>query len=122
MSELQLGLAAIGAAVVVGVFFYNKWKELQYRREAQGNFGSRHEDVLMRGGSRAGSAAAHAARSDRVEPVLETAGLGRGSPAELSETLDFIVQIEAVEEIPGEAVLGAAAAMRVGGPPGRPPR
>lgn len=112
MSELQLGLVGIGAAVVVGVFIYNKWQERRYRRDAEGSFKSRHEDVLMRTESRA-------APSDRVEPVLDSPE--RGSHGEttfgpgLSDTLDFLVEIESAEGIPGEAAIEAATPV----PPGR---
>lgn len=119
MSDLQLGLAGIGAAVVIGVFLYNKWQERQYRREAQGSFRSRHEDVLMRPENGAGPEAGNAkASTDRVEPVLDVpraeAHGGRDSAAELSETLDFIIPMESAEEIPGDAVIEAAAPVLAG--------
>lgn len=51
MSELQLGLLAIGAVVVIAVLAYNKWQELRYRRLAERSFGAGHKDVLMESGS-----------------------------------------------------------------------
>ncbi len=54
MSDLQLGLLVIGVLVVVGVIAYNKWQEMRVRRKAQAEFGSRHDDVLLEGGERAG--------------------------------------------------------------------
>ncbi len=50
MSELQMGLLAIGVIIVVAVLAYNKWQEVRYRRLAEQNFGSGHEDVLLRPG------------------------------------------------------------------------
>jgi ZipA, C-terminal FtsZ-binding domain len=50
MSDLQLGLLAIGVAVVAGVIAYNKWQEAKLRRRTEAAFGSRHGDVLLRGG------------------------------------------------------------------------
>lgn len=111
MSELQLGLLAIGAVVVAGVFFYNKWQEARYRREVQAGFGSRHDDVLMglRGGTREGDRALHA---DHADPALGTIdGQPEAPPAGLSEILDFIVPIETPEEVSGAAAAGAAADM-----------
>jgi hypothetical protein len=117
MSELQLGLVGIGAAVVVGVFLYNKWQELRYRREAEGSFRSRHEDVLMRAESGAEDRSA-AARSDRVEPVLEPSvpgPRGKANPGPgLSESVDCLVEIESAEEVAGEAVIEAAARVFAG--------
>lgn len=117
MSELQLGLVGIGAAVVVGVFLYNKWQERGYRREAEGSFRSRHEDVLMRAESGAEARNA-AARPDRVEPVLEFSAPVPHEKApsgpELSEALDFFVEVEPAEEIAGEAVIEAVARVFAG--------
>jgi hypothetical protein len=113
MGELQLGLLAIGAAVVAAVYLYNKRQERRYRREAEASFTSRHEDVLMRsrGGTERGK---DASGSDGVGPAFgsfdaSSEDLGASKPV-LSEILDFIVAIETPEEIHGAAVLEAAAA------------
>ena len=47
MSELQLGLAAVGVIVVLGIFGYNKWQERHARRDADARFKSDHDDVLL---------------------------------------------------------------------------
>ena len=47
MSELTLGLAAIGVAVVAAVLVYNFTQERRARREAQRAFGSTHADALL---------------------------------------------------------------------------
>ena len=47
MSELQIGLLAIGALVVVGVLAYNRVQERGAKRAAQLSFRSGHADVLM---------------------------------------------------------------------------
>ena len=47
MSELQIGLLAIGALVVAGVFAYNRMQERGARREAEQAFRSDHSDVLL---------------------------------------------------------------------------
>lgn len=46
MSELQLGLLAIGALLVAGVFAYNRYQERSAQRSAQANFRSGHQDTL----------------------------------------------------------------------------
>ena len=111
MSELQLGLLAIGAAVVAGVFFYNKWQERRYRREVQAGFTSRHDDVLM-GLKGSAEQADQAFSSDYADPALGSldgqAGAAGDSGRSLSELLDFVIPIETPEEVPGAAVLGAA--------------
>jgi ZipA-like protein with FtsZ-binding domain len=49
MSELQLGLLAIGVLLVVAVFAYNRWQEGAARRAAQSSVRGRPgEDVLLR--------------------------------------------------------------------------
>ena len=47
MSELQIGLLAIGAAVVAAVLVYNRVQEGRARRDAERSFRSGHEDVLI---------------------------------------------------------------------------
>ena len=69
MSELQLGLLAIGALVVVAVLAYNKWQELRYRKLAERSFGAGHEDVLM-GLGRADPANAGEPSDPQVENLL----------------------------------------------------
>jgi FtsZ-interacting cell division protein ZipA len=110
MSELQVGLLGVGAVIVAAVFFYNKWQERRYRREAEAGFASQHEDVLMRSGGGAEPGAPW--DSERVEPALvafeaerEDAGASR-----LSEFLDFIVSIEIPEEASAAALIAATAA------------
>lgn len=131
MSDLQLGLLAIGAVVVFAVLAYNKWQEARYRREAEGSLGSRHDDVLM--GAAESAAGAPAAPSttagvsattridQRIDPIFdgpETRTIPE-DPAVfeeplLAESTDFIVTIEASEDIDGEALIDAAAAPLAG--------
>jgi len=47
MSELQIGLLAIGVLVVGGVLAYNRFQERRARREAEHAFGPGHDDVLL---------------------------------------------------------------------------
>ena len=47
MSELQLGLLAIGVVLVVGVFAYNRRQESVARRTAEASVRSTHPDVLL---------------------------------------------------------------------------
>jgi len=47
MSELQLGLLAIGAVIVIGVLAYNRAQERRAGREAQRAFRSGHADALL---------------------------------------------------------------------------
>lgn len=49
MSELQIGLLAIGTLVVAGVLAYNRVQERGARREAERAFRSGHADVLLEG-------------------------------------------------------------------------
>jgi hypothetical protein len=119
MSDLQLGLLAIGVAVVVGVIAYNRWQEARARRRTEGAFASRHDDALLGGG---GAAAAPAAPV-RV-PVAETARVDRtiehtivvdgppaqqqpeAAPASLTATgldpgVDYIVELDCARPVAG---------------------
>ena len=59
MTDLQLGLAVIGALAVAAVLVYNRWQERALRRAAQRAFGAGHADVLM----------GHARREPTLEPL-----------------------------------------------------
>ncbi|HKW39062.1 MAG TPA: cell division protein ZipA C-terminal FtsZ-binding domain-containing protein [Burkholderiales bacterium] len=111
MGELQLGLIAIGTFVVAGVFFYNKWQERRYRRQAEAAFGSRHEDILMRAG---GEGSPPEGAPERIEPMLSSPSAApesaRASRQVLAESVDFIVPMEAEDDIAGAAILDAAGA------------
>jgi hypothetical protein len=110
MGELQLGLLAIGAAVVAAVFLYNRWQERRYRREAEASFSSRHEDVLMRSlaGSEQGKSAPGSDRPGQASGAWDASS--EASQPGLSEILDFIVTVETAKEIRAGAVLKLAAA------------
>ena len=47
MSELQLGLLGIGAAVIVLVLGYNKWQEWQFRKQSAKSMPQPDGDALM---------------------------------------------------------------------------
>jgi len=64
MSDFQIGLLAIGAAMIVLVIAYNKWQERRLRQQGNATFGSRHDDVLLAGQP------APAGLAERLEPVL----------------------------------------------------
>lgn len=93
MTELQLGLLAIGAVVVAGVFAYNRVQERRAQREAQRSFASGHDDVLLGGG--AGEARAPAA-AHRPEPQRE-----RPQP---DERIDYVIAIALKAPVPAAAV------------------
>jgi hypothetical protein len=62
MSELQIGLLIVGAAVVVGVIAYNRIQEARFRRRAEQAFAPDQGDALLE--------SAHAAGT-RIEPLLQ---------------------------------------------------
>jgi FtsZ-interacting cell division protein ZipA len=90
MSELQIGLLAIGALVVVGVLAYNRIQERGARRAAERAFRSSHVDILLdepagesvhaavpRPAPRAPASAEAVAPDSRIYYVIE---LGFGEP------------------------------------------
>ncbi|MBI4755261.1 MAG: cell division protein ZipA C-terminal FtsZ-binding domain-containing protein [Betaproteobacteria bacterium] len=90
MSELQLGLVALGVALVGGVLAYNKWQENQARRKAKDRFSSNHTDVLLDPGAAGNGATARrdaapgVQPAPRIEPTLdeqEVAGRGEAETA-----------------------------------------
>ena len=74
MSELQLGLLAIGVAVVAAVVIYNRLQERKAARDAQRAFGASYADVLDEAPGEAG-AKAHSRRGDGPAPGMPDARL-----------------------------------------------
>ncbi|OIP07415.1 MAG: hypothetical protein COW56_04800 [Rhodocyclales bacterium CG17_big_fil_post_rev_8_21_14_2_50_68_7] len=74
LSELQVALAALGAAAVAGVIAYNRWQERKFRREAERAFEGEHADVLL------GTQPPEAARVEPTMPAAEAAP-DAGEPA-----------------------------------------
>lgn len=84
MSDLQIGLLAVGALIVVGVLLYNGLQERRARRAAERAFGSQHADVLM------------GEPGQRREPSFEP-GVRRELPQEAAvlpdERLDYVIEL-----------------------------
>ncbi|MEW5863324.1 MAG: cell division protein ZipA C-terminal FtsZ-binding domain-containing protein [Pseudomonadota bacterium] len=85
MSELQIGLLAIGALVIGGVFAYNRIQERRARDAARRAFPSARADVLM-GAGQAPDSALPVATAARVE----TPG---GGPVEPDQRLDYVIEL-----------------------------
>ncbi|HEY4374372.1 MAG TPA: cell division protein ZipA C-terminal FtsZ-binding domain-containing protein [Burkholderiales bacterium] len=125
MSDLQIGLLALGALVVICVLAFNKFQEMRARREAARHFSSGHEDVLLKGGGEPGAAEKDVDRPPPrtwVEPTwneppaaeedipplppIEEGGVAVvraqvQSPAVLDERIDFIAELQFVEPLLG---------------------
>ena len=124
MSDLQLALLAIGAALVVAVFVYNKWQEARYRKLAENGLKSRPSDVLLRSSARPEPVT----EEPRVEPTWSAGADGEAAPpagvepvpaesvaaaqtGALSEVIDFIVPLETPAAVAGPVVLASAAGL-----------
>jgi hypothetical protein len=85
MTELQIGLAVIGALAVAAVVAYNRRQERGARRDAERAFGSGHADVLL----------AH----ERREPTLEPRRPAPPPGAVPAERVDYVIELT----LPGPA-------------------
>lgn len=96
MSELQIGLLAIGALVVAGVLAYNRVQERGARRAAERAFRSGHADVLMDSaaaapGGDAGTEAADPGMQEALRPSARAA-----PPPEAAQpdpAVDYIIEL-----------------------------
>jgi len=127
MSDLQLALLAIGVAVVVGVIAYNKWQEIRFRRRTEGAFGSRQDDVLLRGASAAEAVspptpvAAPAGRDRAIDHTMgnqddarQPAHEERAAPlaaAVLDAAVDYVVELDCARPVAGTEVAKHAQSM-----------
>src|SRR5256712_941474 len=89
MTDLQIGLAVIGALAVAAVLIYNRWQERGVRREAERAFGSGHADVLM---------------DERREPLLEPRRPQVAPGAISAEGIDYVIQVIPREPTPAAVV------------------
>lgn len=139
MSDLQLGLLAIGIAVVIAVIGYNKWQEVRLRRKTEGAFASSRDDVLMHQGAaaeptdfdqppaaeprdtgspaieRAPERVEHTIGDVDVEPAVPAAQPqaepARLRPAVLDADIDFIVGLDCAKPVSGRDVAAKAEAL-----------
>ena len=80
MTELQIGLAVIGALAVIAVVVYNRWQERRARRDVERAFGSGHADVLL--------------PEHRREPTLEPRRAATSPPgAAPAERVDYVIEL-----------------------------
>jgi len=85
VSDLQIGLLAVGALVVAGILGYNAFQERRARHTAERAFGSAHADVLMDGAS------------PRLEPRLDAParrGAGPESAMLPDSRLDYVIELQ----------------------------
>lgn len=121
MSDLQISLLIIGAAVICGVYLFNWQQQRRFRRTFEEAFDAERQDALLGTGE---------ASSERVEPQLATIedaparqearavspsvrqgqGLvGGGTPeaveiAGLDAAIDYVADVDADAPIPGAVV------------------
>jgi FtsZ-interacting cell division protein ZipA len=106
MSDLQLSLLVIGALVVLGVYLFNWWQELQFRRRAEQAFAHKHDDVLLR----AATETASDNPLDRIEPHISPAQMITEDIAPAADGNPAAEQMQPVQRADnGEAVIDYAA-------------
>src|SRR5512140_3087170 len=103
MSELQIGLLAIGAVVVAAVLVYNRIQEGRARREAERNFRSGHEDVLIgqpavAQDGEAGGDASHEAPRHVPRDVAPS------EPAQPDPAIDYIIEFSSRDPVAHDAL------------------
>ncbi len=94
MSELQIGLLAIGALVVAAVLVYNRSQERRAKREAEGAFRSGHDDVLLHQPVAAHGAEALSKGSSnvpRAAPLLSVRAAPADETAQPDPVIDYII-------------------------------
>jgi len=113
MTDLQIGLAAIGGSVVVAVISYNMWQEYKAKKSVQRAFSSEHDDVLMQPGAGTTSAA-----EKRVEPVLTTEAIS--SSAEMQAGSDAVSAENVIpapkKELPLDELVDCTIPLALGAP------
>jgi hypothetical protein len=105
MSELQISLLGIGIAVIVAVYLYNYWIQLQYKRRFGEAF-KPHEDALYH----SVSGKTPDMLIDEMEPdkIFQTDKVRAHSPDEvcglLDESTDYIVEVFPIGLVSADAL------------------
>lgn len=108
MSDLQISLLVVGAAVVAAVVLFNWWQERRFRKQADSAFQAPHIDPLM-----PDAGASPRDRLDRIEPDLAEPVFGESMP-------DVIVAIDEPHLHADAAPAPVAAPPHEPAPPPRP--
>src|SRR6187397_748377 len=90
MSELQLGLLAIGVVLVVGVFAYNRRQESVARRVAASSLRSGHADVLLEQSVPAHTVAAAPEKPAHTAPARTSSTTGSALP---DPRVDYVIEL-----------------------------
>lgn len=118
MSDLQLGLLAIGALVVAGVVLFNWLQERRLKARLEQAFGERPEDVLLRTASSSPASPIVPAQMEprvRREPVLTSPDGGEAVPQQdgeatlpeipaVDDEFEVVVGVDCQGEIPAGAL------------------
>jgi hypothetical protein len=83
MSDLQIGLLIIGIVTIAAVVAYNKIQDLKFRRLAEKNFTSNHDDALLEPAEISRQAESTSQSLDEFEPAVQV----RAEPARIEPTL-----------------------------------
>ena len=89
MSDLQIGLLALGAAIVVALLLFNWIQERRFRKQADAAFRSPVADALMQ------PAAPPRESHNRVEPALREPVLGVDTVNDIAQTNEPHLHIDA---------------------------
>ncbi|HZS65742.1 MAG TPA: cell division protein ZipA C-terminal FtsZ-binding domain-containing protein [Burkholderiales bacterium] len=99
MTDLQLGLLAIGVLAVIAVVIYNRWQERAARRDAERAFGSGHGDVLL------GEDRREPTQGARKEAAPEPRRPAPTPAARLpAERVDYVIELALPKPLPPSVV------------------
>jgi hypothetical protein len=127
MTELEVGLIAIGGTFLVGVVSYNKWQEYKAKKSVERAFSSDHDDVLMHAEPVAAATDAPATTAPRKEPTL-AADLdadmadpslltGEAQDRPLDATADtFVAPVQPQRELPVDELIDCVIPLEVAAP------
>lgn len=104
MSDLHVGLLAIGAAIVTAVLLYNWIQERRFKKQADAAFQVPVADVLMQ------PDAVPAERYPRIEPALREPEVDADAEEGAAAVIEPRLQVEAAADEPFHAAAAAPAA------------
>lgn len=119
MSDLQIGLIALGVLLILLVLGFNWWQDRRVRRKMQTHFPASEQDPLLGAGAAAGAASAGSGPAPRREPGMvgdaPRAPAGQAAPvdpgtdaddaAEPDPACEVVIEINFAEPVRGAELL-----------------
>jgi FtsZ-interacting cell division protein ZipA len=111
MSDLQISLLAVGAAVVLCVYLFNLWQERKLRQRTEQAFAHEHPDVLLEDAGtpvvkRVEPTITAEAPAEAIAPVIPATPVPAtaAAPLAIDPVIDYVAEVNLVSPVAGSGL------------------